>query len=555
MFYPFWRISALLILVLFVCLSSVLANQPFVKIGWDPNPEVRVSGYNVYRSIGSEKPVLVNQQGLIHEARFVDRTVEKGATYTYVVTAVDLQGLESVFSAPVTVNVEQNHVPVKETVFLPASLPIDQPAFADTFLGLGLLNLGDLPDQVGMTGLDRQGAQTGYQTVASMAAHGRTSELPDQVADLPASTAVILGHSNSDIHTFFLAGSKDLRSFEGITEKLEASQTLYFPITLSKTGTASLTLFNPDEKKAAEVEVTASNRDGVILGKKSLVLPPLGSFQGVLAQLFGADFNLDAGYLVASSKQPVEGFEMSAFDSQSLSGLPGEPPSRGQRLSLPHFFFDDSGGDTEIQVINTEAADVRLDFDVKVDGQTEPEVRSLSLAPRALGVISIRELLGRQGIPGAATGQVELTATGRDGAEAIYTKVVARATFIGNGGRARAAAPLRGQGAERWVFPAVLQARDSGFCTGLALLNRGSETVALTVRAHDDQGQLTAERTVEIPAGQRLVGQLDGDAFFGPGFSQLGGYLEVTGDVSFMALAFFGDQRVEFLSHIGPVLR
>jgi len=555
MFYPFWRILAFLTFLSFASLSPVLANQPFVKIGWDPNPEVRVSGYNVYRSVGAAERVLLNQKGLLHEARFVDRTVERGTTYTYVVTAVDLQGLESVFSAPLTVKVEEKHVPTAQTVFLPASLPTDQAAFQNTFVGLGLLNLGDVPDQVSMTGIDTEGAQTGYQTVAQMAPHGKTSELPDQVADLPVSTAVMLGRSNSDIHPFFLAGTKDLRSFEGITEKVDPSRNLYFPISLSKAGSASLTLFNPDEKQPAEMEVTAWNRDGSSVGTKTLALPPLGSFRGVLAQLFGAEFSLEEGYVQVSAKQPVEGYQISAFDSESLSGLPGEPAYRGRRLSLPHFFFDDSGGDTEIEVINAEASEVQIEFKVWVDGLTEPQVHSLRLAPRALAMVSMRTLLGREGIPGVVTGDLELTATGRDGAEAIYTKVVAQATFVGNGGRARAIAPLRAQGAEKWIFPTVLQQRDAGFSTGLALLNQRSENLPLTLRALDDQGQMVAERTVEVPGGQRLIGSLDAEVFFGPGFSQMGGHLEVSGDLSFMALAFFGDQWVEFLSHIGPVLR
>ena len=554
MFYPFWRIFAFLALLSFLCLSPGLANPPLVKIGWDSNPEVRVLGYNVYRSTGTNAPALLNQNGLVDEARFVDRAVEKGATYTYLVTAVDLQGLESVYSNPLVVKVEKQ-VPVPQTAFLPASLATDQAAFKNTFVGLGLLNLGDVPDQVGITGIDCKGAQTGYHTVANIAPHGRTSELPDQVANLPASTAIMLGRSNSDIHPFFLAGTKDLRSFEGITEALHPARTLFFPISLSKTGTASLTLFNPDETKPAEIELTAWDRDGSSRGTHALVLPALGSFQGVLGQLFGPEFSLEEGYVVVSSKQPVEGYEFSAFDSQSLSGVPGEPAYRGERLSLPHFFFDDSGGDTEIHVINADASEVLLEFKAYVDGVPEPEIRTVRLAPRALGVMSMRGLLGREGIPGVATGDLEVTAIGRDGSDAIYAKVVAQATFIGNGGRARAIAPLRAQGAETWIFPAVLQQRDAGFCTGLALLNQRNEALALTVRAIDDQGQLIAERVVEVPGGQRLVGQLDADVFFGPGFSQMGGHLEVTGELSFMALALFGDQWVEFLSQIGPVLR
>jgi len=554
MFYPYWRILALLILF-FACLSPVLAKQPFVKIGWDPNPEVRVSGYNVYRSIGTEVPVLLNQKGLVHEARFVDRTVEKGITYTYTVTAVDLAGLESDFSTPLTLKVEQNHVPAPQTVFLPTSVSAGHPAFQNTFLGLGLLNLGDLPDPVSLIGIDGHGAQTGYDTVAAVPAHGKTSQLPDQVADLPGSTSVMVGRSSSDIHSFFLAGTKDLRSFEGVTEELPQANTLYFPISLSKTGTASLTFLNPDEKKPAQIAITARSRDGSVLARTTLALPPLGSFQGVLAQLFGPELVLEEGYVLASSQRPFEGYQLSTYDSQSLSGAPGRPASRGQHLSLPHFFFDDSGGDTQIQVINADPAEAHLQFSIRLDGSPEPEKRDLRLAPRALAVVSVRSLLGRESVPGGASGQIELTATGRDGAEATYAKVVAQANFVGNHARARASAPLRGEGTDNWIFPVVMQQRDAGFSTGLALVNRNTEPLTLTVRAVDDQGQLAAERVVEIPAGQRLVGQLDGENFFGPTFSQMGGHLEVTGDASYMAVAFFGDLQVEFLTHIGAVLR
>jgi len=178
MYYPFWRISALLTLIL-TSLSPVLAGQPFVKIGWDTNPEVRVSGYNVYRSIGTEARVLLNEKELIGETHFVDRTVKKGTTYTYVVTAIDDQGLESTFSSPLTVKVEVKHLPAEQTFFLPASVAADQPAFQDVSVGLGLLNLGTMPELVNLTGIDNQGAQTGYQTVADMGPLAKASVLPD----------------------------------------------------------------------------------------------------------------------------------------------------------------------------------------------------------------------------------------------------------------------------------------------------------------------------------------------------------------------------------------
>ncbi|RPJ57660.1 MAG: fibronectin type III domain-containing protein [Acidobacteria bacterium] len=552
MYYPFWRIALLTLFL--TSLSPVLAGQPFVKIGWDTNPEVRVSGYNVYRSIGTEARVLLNEKELIGETHFVDRTVKKGTTYTYVVTAIDDQGLESTFSSPLTVKVEVKHLPAEQTFFLPASVAADQPAFQGISVGLGLLNLGTMPELVSLTGIDNQGAQTGYQTVADMGPLAKASVLPDQVAQLRVSSPALLGRSNSDIHSFFLAGTKDFRAFEVITEKLQPSITQYFPISLSKTGTASLTLFNPDEKKAAEVELAARTLDGATVSTKMLVLPPLGSFQGVLAEIFGPDLALEEGYIAAFSNQPIEGFQMSAFDSDSLSALPGGRIFRGQRLSLPHFFFDAWGGDTEVRVINADKTEVQLELKAYLDGQAPPEIRTLTLAPRAQAVVSMRTLL-REAFPGAVSGDLELTAKGRDGAEAIYGKVVAQATFTGNGGRARAIAPLRAQAAETWIFPDVLQQGDTGFCTGLALLNQRNGPLPLTVRAFDDHGQLVAERLVEVPAGDRLVGQLDTDVFFGSGFALIGGHLEVSGDVSFMAIAFLLDQSVEFLSHIGPVTR
>jgi len=475
-------------------------------------------------------------------------------TYDYRITAVDLQGLESEFSSLLRVAVPESQRP-RETVFMPASLPSGQPGFEETFLGIGLLNLSDNPDQISLTGVDSQGAATGYQVADQLLPHGRCAHPPDELAAAPAQTIGILSQASCDIHPFFLAGTKDLKSFEGMTEALKPGKTLYFPITVSETGSSVLGLFNPQEKKEARVELTAWTPEGTLAGTTTVALPPFGAAQHALREFFGENFQLKEGYLKAVSTEPVEGYEISSFDAQSLSALPAQSTERGHRLTLPHFFFDDSGGETEIRLINTDEREVEVTFSISVDGSQKPQSSTLRVPALAQAMVQVRTLLGRQGKAGVVTGHLEVTGTRTENGERLYGKVIAEATFVGNGGTARTSVPLRREGTDTWIFPMVMQSREAGLTTGLALLNQKDQTIALTIRALDDQGNITAERAIELPAGQRLVGLLDTDLFFGPDFAQTGGHLEVTGDRSFLAMAIFGDVLVEFLSHIGPVER
>jgi hypothetical protein len=77
-----------------------------VDLSWDapassPDP---VAGYNIYRATGSGSFVLINSSP-DSAVVYVDSTVVSGATYNYVVKAVDFSGVESIPSNQITLTI------------------------------------------------------------------------------------------------------------------------------------------------------------------------------------------------------------------------------------------------------------------------------------------------------------------------------------------------------------------------------------------------------------------------------------------------------------------
>ena len=73
-----------------------------VALSWDASTSSDVVGYNVYRATSPGPPFAKLVNSTISELSYTDDTVKSGKTYTYVVTAVNSAGEESVYSASVT---------------------------------------------------------------------------------------------------------------------------------------------------------------------------------------------------------------------------------------------------------------------------------------------------------------------------------------------------------------------------------------------------------------------------------------------------------------------
>ncbi len=73
------------------------SNQHTVKLDWNPSTSP-VTGYLVYRGGASGGPYARVTSSQVAGLSYADSTVNSGATYYYVVTAVDTAGIESRFS-------------------------------------------------------------------------------------------------------------------------------------------------------------------------------------------------------------------------------------------------------------------------------------------------------------------------------------------------------------------------------------------------------------------------------------------------------------------------
>ncbi len=112
-------------------------------------------------------------------------------------------------------------------------------------------------------------------------------------------------------------------------------------------------------------------------------------------------------------------------------------------------------------------------------------------------------------------------------------------------------------------FLQVAQSNTQQLFTGLAILSAFGKNQSLpsstevTVRAVDKSGQINAEKTLELRNGERFLGTLSEDLYFGPDFEQIGGHLEIEAYLEIIPFPFpvfifalFGDFSATFLSAI-----
>lgn len=69
-------------------------GKPAVDLSWEPNVEVRIAGYKVYRR-SADEPWQLLTQSLVAVAAYRDSAVTAGGKYIYRVTAINDAGLES----------------------------------------------------------------------------------------------------------------------------------------------------------------------------------------------------------------------------------------------------------------------------------------------------------------------------------------------------------------------------------------------------------------------------------------------------------------------------
>jgi len=85
-------------------LNAMLTTGGGVALSWDASSSPNLRGYLVYRHKVSEQAIGLLTASPVMAARYVDSSVDQGQTYEYMVTAVNVKGLESAEST-ITVTV------------------------------------------------------------------------------------------------------------------------------------------------------------------------------------------------------------------------------------------------------------------------------------------------------------------------------------------------------------------------------------------------------------------------------------------------------------------
>lgn len=94
---------------------TAVAGDKIVSIGWAPNPEANIIGYNIYYKEASGKEyVKLNKEPIMEETKF-KATLNNDVMYNFVVTAVNNRKLESVYSDVVSA-MPQKYVAKKPSV-------------------------------------------------------------------------------------------------------------------------------------------------------------------------------------------------------------------------------------------------------------------------------------------------------------------------------------------------------------------------------------------------------------------------------------------------------
>jgi hypothetical protein len=81
-------------------------QTPFIDLIWAPDTDADFAGYNVYRSESGQEAKRLNTE-LVKNPAYRDTGVERGKTYSYSISAVDLRGNESGRSEKATESVPQ----------------------------------------------------------------------------------------------------------------------------------------------------------------------------------------------------------------------------------------------------------------------------------------------------------------------------------------------------------------------------------------------------------------------------------------------------------------
>jgi hypothetical protein len=460
---------------------------------------------------------------------------------------------DGAYTVEATVRVSVSPLIEQRPVF-PVDLSQAGTLFENTFVGVAVMNPRWETNPVMITGLDSEGATAErVPLLGELLPMGQNAFLTSSIfaAGREPASMFVQGESGP-VNAFFMVGDNELQRMDGIGGEIKASRTLFFPVARAKSDESTLVyLFNPSEEEDPEVTLRLFGPNGNVIKQTKKRLPAFGSLTGTVHDIFDLKTPVNEGYVRVNAQVLVKGFLLNAR-AADLSSLSGQAPMPTEQFLIPHFFADNQGGSSEIRLINGGTISTTLLLHFFGDRSEVIGSKQITILPGRMFLGNVEKLidLGLNQDDGyrMITGHVKIDVLKPTDPE--NAKLIGAITFTGNHGSFSSSLPIARRGEPETVFLQVAQSYEAGLFTGLAVLNPGTETAAVTVEAFDQNGTRTARTYLDIPPGHRVVDLLNGTYLFGSAFSQVTGHLRVSAAQPLVNFVFFGDYSNQFMAAV-----
>ena len=442
-------------------------------------------------------------------------------------------------------------------LIVPASVDLGNRFFEDTYVGVALMNPQANSNMVSVEVRDAQGIPLpsgGFGN--ALPTLGQNALRTEQIVDLKQEVASLIAQGEQgNLQGFFMVGDYQLRKLDGLGGQLQRSTEFYFSSVLQGSeGSTLFFLFNPAAEGNSEASFRLFDSSGYLLDETSLLIAPLGTVLGSLTDILGRELEVSEGFVEVIADSPLQGAAFRS-DSETISALPGRESQVVKNLIAPHFFFSPDGDDTEIHLLNVDHGEVTVTIKVVSDNEGLLATKEFVVGSGQLQVESIQKLVESVSTlpPGRLSGYLLLDVTTNDLRKKALKKgarVIGSVRFDLRGGKVRSSLPLVELGQTETLYLQVAQSGLLEMFTGFAILNPGEETSRVTIQAFDEEGVKTVETEFDLAPGERTVGLLDEQDFFGPQFSQVNGHVKLLSSHPVVTLALFGDTSQGFLSVI-----
>jgi len=448
-----------------------------------------------------------------------------------------------------------------ETLVAPMTLtppglgPTDSTSpFANTFVGYAFVNTGTGQDQLSLEGRNAEGTLRHIRLSDPTVQKGQYATVNVSLLDSGSDEVTLLAKGQQEpFQGFFMGGDWQSTKLDGIGGKLIESDHFYFPgVEATATRSTLVFVFNPSSSETADLTIRLRWPTGGLKNSTTYSLPPLGTLSSDLGALFGIPSSPPNMFLDLSSDQPVKSFVFIG-DNQAFSAMVGQVPTAATTLYAPHFFVSKTGGST-LRLINTASGQAHVNLKARRDNGDQLGGNVFDIASGTMFIGDLATMLeidtAALGDAETVSGYLELEVSTVSMITPISNSILGNLSFSGNGGEYASTLPLMAEPFDVTMLLHLAQANSLRIFTGLAILNPGDSACSLDVTAYRGNGTVSAHKTANLPAHQRRVDLLNGTLWFGSGFDQAGGHLEIRATAPVFTFALFGSLDLDYLSAI-----